>query len=939
MSSFRRGLYLVVALLVVSSSLFAQGFQVGGVNGQVTDDTGGVLPGVSVTATSVDRGLVRTEVTDSQGRFRFASLPIGTYRIEGALSGFQNGKRDNVKVEADKSTTVDFKLALAGAAEAITVSADAPVVDPTNATTITHVAKDEFEKAPVGRSYQALVGLSPGITSGNAGNPTSSGALSSSNQFLFDGVDTTDPTTGTFGSNLNFEAIQEVNVMTNAISAEYGRASGAVINVITKSGTNDFEGSLKMIGINDKWNDQNKTKNQITGLSFARTKIDHNNIRYAATLGGPIWKDHLWFFGAYDTYKPFSSAATTTVTNENYSSKRVEKFQNYRVNWQATPSHGLWAKFSDDPITGIAAIYTEPTDLNTLTKQGQGGDTRVLQYSGVFGSNFAVDAMYGKSVSKITVDPWQVGPFDNGAAVYNLTNGKYYNGNYFGVGNNTNRPRKQFVVAGTYFAQLAGQSHELKAGVDAQNVKSGSYYSYGNNRLYLVENYNAANGSFTPFQRLDFDDPGPQASEGDINSLYLRDKFNIGHRWYFEVGGRYEKQDGHNDVGQKVVSASTFAPRLSVNYDLFANGRTLVTGSYGRYYDFIIQSFTDNYANNASRANYNLYEWDGTKYVFQQHVITAGGASLTPAALGVDPNKMDEYTFGLQHQLGRSAGVMVRYVHRKWSDPLEDNFSFDAAGNILTSYLNYGGANRKYHAIQTQFDKRFGDHWALLANYTYSKTEGNYFTNFASRLLDFPNNTCRVGDPTVGTAGTGSTANFGFLPCTQVMESIEGRATFDNPHFANLLGTYGLKIGPANVTFGVGGRYRSGNVYSKGITATVLSASGAATGQTYTYFYEGQGSNRLPSVWSLDNSAEVTFGVFHGMEVGLKGEVFNVTNRQGQISTTTTSWTNRCLANSASCTAAQITSTNTTRANFGKATARTHYQDPRSYRVTALFRF
>jgi hypothetical protein len=956
MNASRRVLLYAFAVLLVSTSLFAQGFQTGSIVGQVTDETGGVLPGVTVTATNTDRNLVRTETTDSQGKFRFPALPLGNYRVEAALSGFQGGKREMVRIESDKNTTVDFSMRLAGTSESLTVTADAPVVDPTSATVSTRLSTDEFEKAPIGRSYQSIVGFAPGITSGNASNPTSNGALSSANQYLFDGVDTTDPTTGTFSANLNFESIQEVNVMTNAISAEYGRATGAVVNVITKSGTNDFEGSVKSIVINDEWNNQNSTKNQITNVSLARTKIDHKNIRYAATLGGPLWKDHLFFFGSYDTYKPFGSAATTSVTNQNYSSKRVEKFQNYRLTWQATPTQSVWAKFSDDPITGIATLYTQSgADIYTVTNQGQGGDTRVLQYSGVFGSNWTVDGMYGRSTSKITVDPWEIGPFDNGAAIFNNGNslplctsvgqancatnsGAYYNGNFFGPGNNTSRPRRQYVAAATYFAQLFGQAHEFKGGIDRQNIESGAFYSYGNNRLYIVNNYNAYTGTFTPVQRRDYDDPGASTSEGNINALYLRDKFSIGNHWFIELGGRYESQDGKNDAGDKVLSASTFAPRASVNYDVLGNGGTLVTGSYGRYYDFILQSFSDAYAESATRANYNLYSWDGSQYQFIRHQITAGGQSLTPAALGLDPNKMDEYTLGVQQRIGRSAGVQLRYVNRKWSDLIEDLYDYDANNVIRTTYINDPDAERDYKALQAQFDKRFGQHWSLLANYTYSKTKGNFFSNFASRLQDFSNSTCRVGDPTVGTPGTGATAAFGFIPCKTVMESIQGLATFDSTHFVNMLGTYSFSLGPANFTAGAGGRYRSGYPFSKGITATVIDPTGAL-GSTYTYFYEGQGSDRLPSVWTLDNSLEVTFGVFRGMEVGIKGEVFNITNRQAQINTSTTAWTNNCISNAGSCTAAQITAANSARTNFGRATARTHYQDPRSYRVTALFRF
>ncbi len=135
-----------------------------------------------------------------------------------------------------------------------------------------------------------------------AGNPNSHGALAGNNQYLFDGVDTTDVTTGTFGQNFNFEAIDEVVVSTSGISAEYGRAQGAIVNVITKSGTNTFSGSAKYIMTNDKWNEDNKGKNPANGVAFNRTKFDEVQPRWALTLGGPFWKDHVWFFGAYEFY-------------------------------------------------------------------------------------------------------------------------------------------------------------------------------------------------------------------------------------------------------------------------------------------------------------------------------------------------------------------------------------------------------------------------------------------------------------------------------------------------------------------------------------------------------------------------------------------------------------------------------------------------------------
>src|SRR5713101_6140464 len=246
----KKWLFSLLALAVLVPSLsFAQGFQTGTLSAVVKDQTGAGLPGVTVTVTSEERGTQRTGVTESNGVATFPVLPLGFYRVEAALSGFNTAVRTNNKVESEKNTEVAMSLALAAASETITVTGSQPVVDRTNVSANTQISTKEFEKAPVARGYQNLALFAPGVVLAPGANPNPQvhGAQSTGNVFLFDGVDTTDTVTGTFGANLNFEAIQEVSVQTAGESAEYGRASGAILNVITKSGTNRFEGSAKTI--------------------------------------------------------------------------------------------------------------------------------------------------------------------------------------------------------------------------------------------------------------------------------------------------------------------------------------------------------------------------------------------------------------------------------------------------------------------------------------------------------------------------------------------------------------------------------------------------------------------------------------------------------------------------------------------------------------------
>ena len=177
-------------------------------------------------------------------------------------------------MDADRTTDVNITMRLAPTEERVEVTGEVPLVDKTNVSATTTVDTTLTQKLAIGRSYQTLIQSAPGVTGlAAAGNPNSHGALAGNNQYLFDGVDTTDVTTGTFGQNFNYEAIDEVVVSTSGISAEYGRAQGAIVNVITKSGTNAFSGSAKYIMTNDEWNEDNKGKNPANGVAFNRTKF------------------------------------------------------------------------------------------------------------------------------------------------------------------------------------------------------------------------------------------------------------------------------------------------------------------------------------------------------------------------------------------------------------------------------------------------------------------------------------------------------------------------------------------------------------------------------------------------------------------------------------------------------------------------------------------
>ncbi len=250
---------LAVALvLAVAGWANAQVTTTGTIQVVVQDAQGGRLPGVTVTARAEDSVTTRTAVTNAEGVASLEALaPSNAYVVTTELQGFQTQTINAVLVRSGQTATIDLTLAVAGLTEAVTVSAAAPVVDVTNATTGQDVTLELTERLPTGRSYQSYLQLVPGVMPDDpiqSGNPAArSGVnyrnirgetgISTDNVFYFDGINVTDPVTGTFGANLNTEIIQEQKVLTGGIPAEFVGAAGLISNVITKSGSNTLHGS------------------------------------------------------------------------------------------------------------------------------------------------------------------------------------------------------------------------------------------------------------------------------------------------------------------------------------------------------------------------------------------------------------------------------------------------------------------------------------------------------------------------------------------------------------------------------------------------------------------------------------------------------------------------------------------------------------------------
>jgi len=300
-------LTLISVVLLPMSTLQGQGTSAT-VSGTVQDETGGVLPGVYITVDEVDTGTTRSAVTDDAGRYRVPLLEPGTYEIQAELSGFRTAVRTGVKLEVGASAVIDLSLTIGEITERVVVQGEAPLVETTTSSMTGLVDDKKIRDLPLnGRSYEQLALLQTGVSTarfsstgsanGTGTSFASAGSRPSTNNFIIDGVNISnykDSTGSAADTNLGVESIREFKVMTSTYSAAYGRNSGAVINVVTQSGTNQWHGSLFEFHRNSALDAKNFFDNPNEDIpAFKRNQ-------FGFSIGGPINQDRTFIFGNYE---------------------------------------------------------------------------------------------------------------------------------------------------------------------------------------------------------------------------------------------------------------------------------------------------------------------------------------------------------------------------------------------------------------------------------------------------------------------------------------------------------------------------------------------------------------------------------------------------------------------------------------------------------------
>jgi hypothetical protein len=469
------------------------------------------------------------------------------------------------------------------------------------------------------------------------------------------------------------------------------------------------------------------------------------------------------------------------------------------------------------------------------------------------------------------------------------------------------------------YNQLFGRAHQFKVGVDYQKIKSESSFTYPGNQSFFVSGFDAATRQMLlqpGDQWFRGTPPEESISTGKIYGIYALDRFEATDRLSFNLGVRVDVQDGESDLRQAVVSATTVSPRLTGTYDIFGNGKTLASVAYGQYRDFLVQSIIDSiYSGVPQQVNFDLFLWNGTDWEFAQAIRSGGNDA--PVNGDLKPANVHEFNIALQQQIGNTVAVGIRGVYRKWTNLIDDARVIDADGTKITTPVNFtdGELKRYYKAIELTAEKRFSKNWQILASYTLSRAEGNHEASFSTQLFDYAGTTCNVPAVTHvdqdGNTVVDAPAVSG--DCADILaHNRRGLLSYDTTSLVKIFAAYTLPLSIVNITAAPSFTLSSGLPYQAQRTFNI-------NGDTDVYYYTEKGSSRLPTWYALNFALAADFKVFGPLQLGIKGEVLNLTNQQQVVAV----GGNSLLPN----------------ANFGLPRSRNDLVAPRNYQFSAYLKF
>jgi hypothetical protein len=894
------------ALAALATPLLAQGTPSGQISGRVLDPDGLALPGVAVTAESPALQGVRSAVSSSNGDYIIPFLPAGDYKVTFGLSGFAE-LAQRIRVANAASVSLDARLNVAAMNESIEVTATGPSDFGPQAEAATGYQSDLMVKLPTGRTILAATDLAPGVhATGSGGNVTISGASSFENVFMINGVTAQDNIRNTPLNLFIEDAIQETTIITSGVSAEYGRFSGGVVNAITKSGGNRFAGSFRTTFTNDDWVALTDYPND--------SRVDDVVPTYEATLGGPILKDRLWFFGAYRGTDNKSSRTTTEPTNLNYEFGEKESRYEGKLTWSATRNHTFKGAYTRIERTETNASFARILDLDSLYDRELPQQLLSLNYTGVLTPQLFVD---------VNIAAREFSFVGSGSRFTDLTDGtvlldrarrgsRYHAPTFCGVCDDEERDNREYVVKANYFLSTGSLgSHNLAAGVDvfedlrfANNHQSGSDYLIFGTSTRIVDGiiYPVFNNDGSTFIRWAPIFESSQGSNFRTTSVFLNDSWRWSNRLSFNLGLRYDRNDGQDSMGNTVVRDSAWSPRLGVTFDPRGDGEWTIHASYGTYVTAIGTAVGDSASAGGQPATLDfdyrgpainvggaatVGQDDAVDTVFEWFFANGGKSRPTREAPfipgvtsviseGLSSPHANELSAGFSRRLGTRGLLRVDGVYREYKDfyssrtDLSTGRVQDPLGRSFDLAIteNTNEPERTYRGLNLQLSYPLLDDRLLVGgNYTLSRSRGNFSGEnaFVSVIESYPEYSDRAWSAPVGDL------------------------SIDQRHRGRVWATYDVPLPEAvgRLDIGLLELMGSGTPYGgmgQVSTRPYVSNPGYLTPPaTVPYFFTAPDEHRTKALFRTDLALNYAHEVFERAEIFGRFRMLNVFDRQEPI--------------------------------------------------------
>jgi outer membrane receptor protein involved in Fe transport len=929
-----------VFAIFVFAALLGGGFAwaqetTGSVIGVITSEDGATMPGVTVTIADPDTGFERTTVTSTAGEFRFVALPPATYALQAALDGFQTYKR-NIAVSLGRTVKNDFTMSLGAVTDVIEVTGEAPMVDVTSTVAGLTVSTDEINnRVPIGREATQIAMLAPASVAsdsaftGNSAQATKmytpgqqvvsiSGNSVAENSYQVNGLNLTNFRNGLGSSFVPFEFMEEVQVKTGGYEAEFGRATGGVINMVTKSGSNSFRG-----GVNAYYQPESLQEMKDDNVYYPNHAGESEELEANASIGGAIIKDKLFYFAFID----YTDRSDWWMEDGRGTlNEQATPYYGGKLDWNITPNFRLEGTyFTDETTVDTTAVeYDRTTDTFGaeigIGEIQRGGENYIGKFTGILAENFLISLQYGKN----DFDRTDASSGDSFPAVYDGRGGDLIPVGYWVnfQASEAADSREAMRADADWFLG----NHSLRAGIDDETNTSSDNTFYSGHEYWRYYN----NGTRFPqlpadavIVRLRHYESGGEY-ETLTNAIYAQDSWAVTPSLTVNAGIRWEVFDNKNALGDSYIKVDDqYAPRVGAIWDPSGNGRSKLYASYGLYHLPIasntnirqagMEFFDEAFYEVDWSGTGNPYNPDGTPVALGQllssTLISDGEVpdSRETKSNSIDPSSQWELILGYEQMVGSNWSVGARFINREFGKVIEDitidqqlwaiygvdcynpdspdfgscaheyrltnpgeDFEgwYDLNGDGELDPISWTAAEglyqepvRKYYAVELTANRRFADNWMLMASYTWSQSYGNYEGYVNSDI---------------GQDDAGITQSFDFAG---LQDGDYGFLPNDRRHNVKVFGAYAFDFG---LQVGANAWYRTGRpINAYGLHPT---DPWAVQYGVFSHFNQGVACPRgcmgtTDDTYALDLNVKYDF-TLAGLNMNVRADVFNVLNNQ-----------------------------------------------------------